>query len=543
VTRGIFIIVSLCLLPGWPAAAQPLPIVPRPASAHLLKGTFQAGRSTVIYADADAQPVAQWFAEQLRSEFGLAAGVTTEPSRRSVFHFRIDASVPEEGYRLRIGPRRVTIQGQPAGLFYGAQSVLQLAAARRTPAMVLPAAEIIDQPRFAYRGLHLDTARHMFPVEFLKQYLDWMARYKLNRFHWHLTDDQGWRIEIPQYPRLAEVASMRKETLVGHAPQSSKYDGQPYGGYYTQDQIREVVAYARDRFITVIPEIEMPGHSLAALAAYPDLACTPGPFEPATTWGGFKDIYCPREATFQFLENVLTEIMRLFPSHYIHIGGDEVDKDRWKESPEAQAVIEREGLKDLGELQSYFIRRMEKFINAQGRRMIGWDEILEGGLAPDATVMSWRGEDGGIQAARQGHDVIMTPGAYLYFDHYQGDRDKEPLAIGGMLPLEKVYSYNPTPAVLSAEEKTRILGPQANLWTEYIADVRQVEYMLFPRLFALAEVAWSPQESRNYRDFLGRVPPQLARLKREGVNYRPLSPTSNSTTSTSRKGPSRRLRH
>jgi hexosaminidase len=287
----------------------------------------------------------------------------------------------------------------------------------------------------------------------------------------------------------------------------------------------------------------MPGHSLAALAAYPDLACTPGPFEPATTWGGFKDIYCPREATFQFLENVLTEIMRLFPSHYIHIGGDEVDKDRWKESPEAQAVIEREGLKDLGELQSYFIRRMEKFINAQGRRMIGWDEILEGGLAPDATVMSWRGEDGGIQAARQGHDVIMTPGAYLYFDHYQGDRDKEPLAIGGMLPLEKVYSYNPTPAVLSAEEKTRILGPQANLWTEYIADVRQVEYMLFPRLFALAEVAWSPQESRNYRDFLGRVPPQLARLNREGVNYRPLSASSKSTTSTSRKGPSRRLRH
>jgi hexosaminidase len=367
----------------------------------------------------------------------------------------------------------------------------------------------------------------MFPVEFIKQYLDWMARYKLNTFHWHLTDDQGWRIEIRQYPRLAEIASMRKETLVGHAPQSTQYDGQPYGGFYTQEQIREVVAYAGDRFITVIPEIEMPGHSLAALAAYPELACTPGPFETATTWGVFKDVFCPKDNTFQFLENVLSEVMELFPSRYIHIGGDEVQKDRWKESPDAQAVIHREGLKDESELQSYFIRRMERFINSKGRRMIGWDEILEGGLAPDATVMSWRGEQGGIAAARQGHDVIMTPDAYLYFDHYQGDRGvngkSEPLAIGGMLPLEKVYSYNPLPAALNPEEQKHILGAQANLWTEYIADPHQAEYMLFPRLFALAELAWSPQGSRNYRDFLTRVPPQLARLKRQGVNYRPLS--------------------
>jgi hexosaminidase len=282
------------------------------------------------------------------------------------------------------------------------------------------------------------------------------------------------------------------------------------------------VAYARDRFITVIPEIEMPGHSLAALAAYPELACTPGPFETATSWGGFKDIFCPKDSTFRFLENVLNEVMDLFPPRYIHIGGDEVDKDRWKESPDAQAVIRREGLKDENELQSYFVRRMEQFINSKGRRMIGWDEILEGGLAPDATVMSWRGEKGGIEAARQGHDVIMTPGAYLYFDYYQGDRKKEPLAIGGNLPLEKVYSYNPTPAVLNAEEKKHILGAQANVWTEYMADTRQVEYMLFPRLFALAEVVWSAQDARSYRDFLNRVPPQLARLKRQGVNYRAL---------------------
>jgi hexosaminidase len=487
-----------------------------------LNGTFLLGPSAAIQAEGDARPVAQWFSEQLRSEFGIAAEVTDQPSRGKAFRFVLDESLPEEGYRLRIEPRGVVIAGRPAGLFYGAQSVLQLAAARNGSVFTLPALEIQDQPRFPYRGLHLDSSRHMFPVEFLKRYLDWMARYKLNTFHWHLTDDQGWRAEIKKYPRLAEVASMRKETLVGHSPQSTTYDGKPYGGFYTQEQIRDVVAYAHERFITVIPEIEMPGHSLAALAAYPELACTAGPFETATTWGVFKDVFCPKETTFQFLENVLTEVMELFPSRYIHIGGDEVEKDRWKESPDAQAVIRREALKDESELQSYFIRRMEQFINSKGRRMIGWDEILEGGLAPDATVMSWRGEDGGIAAARQGHDVVMSPSAYLYFDHYQADRNKEPLAIGGMLPLDKVYSYNPTPAALNAEEKKHVLGAQANVWTEYIADARQAEYMLFPRLFALAEVVWSPQAGRTYRDFLNRVPPQLARLKRQGVNYRPL---------------------
>jgi len=504
-------------------AAQSLPIIPRPAVARPLKGTFVIGKSTVIYADPAVRPIAEWFRAQMRSEFGIAMDAAEEAPARNTVRFLLDTSFPEEGYGLRIEPRGVTIRGSPAGVFYGAQSVLQLASARARATYILPAAEVQDQPRFPYRGLHLDTSRHMFPVEFLKRYLDWMARYKLNRFHWHLTDDQGWRIEIKQYPRLAEIASMRKETLVGHAPQSSQYDGRPYGGFYTQEQIRDVVAYARERFITVIPEIEMPGHSLAALASYPELACTAGPFESATTWGVFKDVYCPKETTFQFLENVLAEVIDLFPSRYIHIGGDEVQKDRWKESDEAQALIRREGLKDEGELQSYFIRRVERFLNSKGRRMIGWDEILEGGLAPDATVMSWRGEQGGINAARQGHDVIMTPDKYLYFDHYQADRRREPLAIGGMLPLEKVYSYDPTPAALSAEENRHILGAQANLWTEYMADTRQVEYMLFPRLFALAEVVWSPQKVRNYGDFLSRVPPQLARLKREGVNYRPLS--------------------
>ena len=472
-TRGVLLaLYAIGAVSG--AVIQPLPIVPRPVVVRHLSGTFLLGPTAMIYADGDARPVAQWFAEQLHSEFGIAAQVLTGAPRGRAFRLVLDQSLPEEGYRLRIDPRAVSIVGRPAGLFYGAQSVLQLAAAHSGTTFILPAAEIQDQPRFPYRGLHLDTSRHMFPVEFLKHYLDWMARYKLNTFHWHLTDDQGWRIEIKRYPRLAEIASMRKETLVGHSPQSTTYDGKPYGGFYTQEQIRDVVAYARERFITVIPEIEMPGHSLAALAAYPELACTAGPFETATTWGVFKDVYCPKENTFQFLENVLTEVMELFPSRYIHIGGDEVEKDRWKESPDAQAVIRREGLKDESELQSYFIRRMEQFINSKGRRIIGWDEILEGGLAPDATVMSWRGEDGGIAAARQGHDVIMTPDKYLYFDHYQGDRGangkNEPLAIGGMLPLDKVYSYNPEPAALNAEEQKHILGAQANVWTEYIAD-------------------------------------------------------------------------
>ena len=521
-TRRILLL--LCLA-GAQLTAQP--IIPRPFLVQRLNGTFLGGRSAVIYAEPEARPVAEWFAAQLQTEFGLAAKLAPEPPGSRAFHFLIDNGQPEEGYRLRIDPRGVVIRGRPAGLFYGAQSVLQLAAARSGTVFALPALEIQDRPRFPYRGLHLDTARHMFPVEFLKRYLDWMARYKLNRFHWHLTDDQGWRIEIKQYPRLTEIGSMRRETLLGHAPQSTTYDGKPYGGFYTQEQIREVVAYARERFITVIPEIEMPGHSLAALAAYPELACPPGPFETATTWGVFKDVFCPKESTFLFLENVLSETMELFPSPYIHIGGDEVQKDRWKESPDAQAVIQREGLKDEGALQSYFIRRMEGFINSKGRRMIGWDEILEGGLAPDATVMSWRGEQGGWAAARQSHDVIMTPDSYLYFDHYQGERSNEPLAIGGKLPLEKVYSYNPVPSALSDQEKKHILGPQANVWTEYMADSRQVEYMLFPRLFALAEVAWSPQSSRSYRDFLSRVAAQLAWLKRQGVNYRPLDkPTS-----------------
>ncbi|NQU35221.1 MAG: beta-N-acetylhexosaminidase [Bacteroidetes bacterium] len=324
-----------------------------------------------------------------------------------------------------------------------------------------------------------DSGNEGYSLIIEKKYIDLLAFYKFNTFHWHLTEDQGWRIEIKKYPKLAEISSMRKETLLGHyGDKPHKFDGKPYGGYYTQDEVREIVVYASDRQITVIPEIEMPGHSLAALAAYPELGCTGGPYEVATRWGVFEDIYCTKEETFEFLENVLLEVMELFPSKYIHIGGDEAPKSRWKECSTCQAVIVREGLRDEHELQSYFIQRMEKFLNSHGRRIIGWDEILEGGLAPNATVMSWRGTEGGIAAARQDHDAIMTPGSHCYFDHYHANRELEPLAIGGFTTLEKVYSYEPVADSLTSEEANHIMGAQGNVWTEYMETPEYVEYMV-----------------------------------------------------------------
>jgi hexosaminidase len=347
-----------------------------------------------------------------------------------------------------------------------------------------------------------------------------MALYKMNTFHWHLTEDQGWRIEIKRYPRLTAVGAWRKETILQKNFDPYVGDGVPYGGFYTQDQVRDIVAYAKQRYVTIVPEIEMPGHSKAALAAYPELACTPGPFEVSTVWGVDPDIYCPSERTFQFLEDVLTEVMALFPGPYIHIGGDEAPKDRWRASALAQDVIKREHFKDEDELQSWFIRRIEAFLIAHGRRLIGWDEILEGGLAPEATVMSWRGMDGGIAAARQGHDVIMTPGSHVYFDHYQGDPTYEPLAIGGYTPLDRVYGFEPVPDSLTPTEATHVLGAQGNVWTEYIETPDYVEYMVLPRMLALAEVVWSPKTRRDWNDFVTRLPAQLRRLDALGVRYR-----------------------
>jgi hexosaminidase len=433
----------------------------------------------------------------------------------------------EEGYQLTVVPEGLQLEGAtPTGVFYGVVTLLQLIQTdSETDERYLPTCKIVDQPRFRYRGMHLDVCRHFQPAEFVKKYLDLLAMHKMNRFHWHLTEDQGWRIEIKKYPKLQEISAWRDETLIGHARHDKphKFDGIPHGGYYTQEEIREIVEYAAARHITIIPEIEMPGHSLAALAAYPHLACTEGPFEVAKTWGVFKDVYCAgNEATFEFLEDVLTETMALFPSEYIHVGGDECPKDRWKECEKSQARIKAEGLADEHELQSYFIQRIEKFLNDNGRKLIGWDEILEGGLAPNATVMSWRGEKGGIEAAKAGHDVVMTPGKPCYFDHYQSeDTENEPLAIGGLNTLASVYAYEPVPAELSADEAKHVLGAQGNVWTEYMKTGDHIEYMVLPRLCALSEVVWSEKISdRDYEGFLTRLEPHLEALESKGYNYR-----------------------
>jgi len=360
----------------------------------------------------------------------------------------------------------------------------------------------------------------MFPVEFVKRYIDLLAMLKMNVFHWHLTEDQGWRIEIKRYPELTRIGSRRSSSPVPGDP--SQQDGKPYAGFYTQDEIRQVVAYAAERHVNVVPEIEMPGHSMAALASYPELGCTGGPYQVRTQWGIEEDVYCAgNEEVFEFLENVLDEVLDLFPSPFIHVGGDECPKSRWRECPKCQARIKEENLADEDELQSYFIRRIENYLSNRGRRLIGWDEILEGGLAPGATVMSWRGTEGGIRAAQSGHDVVMTPFTHCYFDYYQSeDHENEPAGIGGYLPLETVYAYEPVPEELTPEQGEHILGAQGNVWTEYIFSPAQVEYMAYPRAIALAEVVWTPAEGRDYPDFLRRLEPYLLRLDRMGVNYR-----------------------
>jgi hexosaminidase len=428
---------------------------------------------------------------------------------------KIESGGAPESYRLDVTPDGAAIvAADSAGLFYGKVTLDQLVEAS-TPVRAL---HIEDAPRFKYRGMHLDVARHFMPVEFVKRYIDLMSRYKLNTFHWHLTDDQGWRIEIRKYPRLTEVGGCRKETVFDRSAKVG--DGTPHCGFYTQDQIRDVIQYAKARYVTIIPEIEMPGHVKAALAAYPELACTPGPFEVRTTWGVDEDVFCPKEETFRFIEDVLDEVTKLFPGPYVHVGGDEVPKTRWRASPVAEEVMRRENLADPAALQSWFIRRAEKMLIARNKRLIGWDEILEGGLAPQATVMSWRGSAGGVAAAREGHDVIMSPGSHLYFDAYQGDPAQEPLAFGGPLPLSRVYEFEPVPDSLAPDEMTHILGAQANVWTEYMKTPSHVEYMAWPRALALAEVLWSPKASRSWPSFNARLPQALRSLDRLKVNYR-----------------------
>lgn len=497
------------------------PLIPWPQTLEARDGAFtpRAG-TTITLGDPDDADLRR-LGELLVGDLLQLGGTTAEIGAGGAITLSIRADAPAgvEAYRLDVTPERIAATASDArGLFYALQTLRQLIAASPK---AIPAVRIEDAPRFPYRGLHLDVGRHFFPVDFIKRYIDLMARFKLNTFHWHLTEDQGWRIEIKKYPKLTEVGAWRTETIVGHARRGPKsYDGTRHGGFYTQDQARDVVAYARERGITVLPEIEMPGHSLAALAAYPEYANVPGPFDVRTTWGISEEVFSPSDGTFTFLEDILREVLDIFPSEYIHIGGDEAPKKRWKESPLAQEIIKKEKLADEDELQSWFIRRIERFLNKNGRQLIGWDEILEGGLAPNATVMSWRGTKGGIAAARQRHDVVMAPQEDLYFDHYQGDPEHEPLAIGGMTPIEDTYRYEPIAPELSAEEAGHVLGPQACVWTEYMPTTDQVEYMVYPRALALAEIAWSPREARNWDSFSTRLPAGLSYLDTLGVNYR-----------------------
>ena len=425
-----------------------------------------------------------------------------------------------EGYVLTVKADRVTLNGQTEnGVFYGIQTLRKsIPAETKATSILLPAGSIQDEPRFSYRGMHLDVGRHFFPIEFIKKYIDLLALHNMNTFHWHLTEDQGWRIEIKKYPKLTEIGAWRDRTVIGR--NTEEYDNTRYGGFYTQEQAKEIVKYAEERYITVIPEVDLPGHMLAALAAYPEMGCTGGPYEVCPRWGVFEDVLCiGNEKSMQFLEDVMAEIIDIFPSKYIHIGGDEAPRTRWEKCPKCQARIRTEKLKSdknhtaEDRLQSYCMTRIEKFLNSKGRRIIGWDEILEGDVAPNATVMSWRGSAGGIKAAQLGHDVIMTPNDYCYFDYYQSeDTRHEPFAIGGFVPLEKVYSLNPT-ASLTEEQAKHILGTQANLWTEYIPTSEQVEYMVLPRMAALAEVQWTQQEKKDYTNF-------ISLYRRDGLNYR-----------------------
>lgn len=503
-------------------SSKPVSIVPKPVHVTAGDDSVQWDESVLIVAKSDDEKqVAGLLKEYLENDkLKVTVAESGEDEDKITLSTSRTDSLGDEGYHLAVNEDGINITANSgAGLFYGVTSLLQIIDTNGS----VPFVEVTDYPRFPYRGLHLDVGRHMFPPAFIKKYIDLLARHKMNRFHWHLTEDQGWRIEIKKYPRLQEVASFRKETVVGHSSRNrkeEKYDGKPYGGFYTQDEIRDIVRYAAQRHVTIVPEIEMPGHAQAALAAYPNLGCTGGPYQVATTWGVFPDVFCAgKEDPFIFLQNVLDEVMALFPGEYIHIGGDECPKVRWEKCPYCQKRIKTEHLKDEHELQSYFIHRMEKYINSKGRKIIGWDEILEGGLAPNATVMSWRGEEGGIAAAKQNHDVIMTPSKWCYLDHYQDTTGKEPLAIGGYLPVSQVYSYEPVPPQLSGDEAKHILGAQGNVWTEYMATPDYVEYMVYPRASAMAEVVWSPKKSRDYDDFVQRMAHHLKYLDRLHVNY------------------------
>lgn len=498
-----------------------LPIIPLPNKCILQNGEFILSPKTTIYFnDKRLLNHINYFNDYLKKNNQFELSIVKDSSKINsiILECKNDPNQIHESYHLLINSNKITIKGDTAGVFYALQSLVQLINNQTSNIIKLPCLIINDEPAFKWRGMHLDVSRHFFPISFIKRYIDFLALYKLNVFHWHLTDDQGWRIEIKKYPKLIQIGAFRKGTMFGKYSDSN-YDTINYGGYYTQEEIKDAVAYAQKRQITILPEIEMPGHSQAAIASYPFLSCTGKPQEVAKGWGVFEDVFCTKDSTFQFLKDVLDEVMILFPGKYIHIGGDECPKTRWKKCLHCQSIIKKENLKDEHELQSYFIKRIEKYINSNGKQIIGWDEILEGGLAPNAAVMSWRGEDGGISAAKDNHFVVMSPGTHCYFDHYQASPSDEPLAIGGFTSLEKVYSYNPIPKELNEEQKKYIMGAQANVWTEYILNEKQVEYMSMPRMAALSEVLWTHKENKNETNFLIRLQKHFTLLDNLKVNY------------------------
>ena len=520
---------------GTVVSPETVSIIPEPSSVEMTEGAFRLTEKTqanFLYEAPELEYVASALEDITEAVFGQ--GIKMNLSSLDTSHginFILDENIPSEGYKLEVAAETIDIaSSSAAGAFYAVQTLRQLMTAEAftagdVKAVEIPAVKIEDAPLLGYRGTMLDVGRYFFPVEDVKCVLDIMAMHKMNTFHWHLTDDQGWRIEIDKYPKLTEVGSMRKRTIIGKDPngeydENTPFDNVPHGGFYTKEQIREVVEYAAERFITVIPEIEFPGHAVAALASYPWLSCTGEQYEVRQSWDIDDRVFCPgKETTFEFMEGVLAEVVEMFPSEYIHIGGDECPTKFWQKCPHCAKRIKEEGLKTYRQLQGYGIDRIEKFLEAHGRHMIGWDEILEAGVTPNSIVMSWRGTEGGIKAAKQGNRAIMAPSTYCYLDYYQSeDRENEPLAWGGHLPLEKVYSFNPFEG-LSESEKDYILGVQGNLWTEYIPEIKQAQYMLLPRLAALCEVAWT-SERGGYDDFIERLPALEALYDAAGYQHR-----------------------
>jgi hexosaminidase len=525
-----FYLSILLFCPFFIFAQQTVSIIPKPVDLTLTSGNFTLDGNTGIKynsASKELQVAAGFFVAYIKNISGYNLAINGKTAKSVLLEIKPNSVLGEEGYQLNITPSSVTISAnKKAGIVYGMQTIFQMLPAIRTnAAMVIPCMQVTDYPRFKWRGMMLDVSRHFYSADMVKEFLDLMASYKMNVFHWHLVDDPGWRIEIKKYPKLTQVGAWRVDRTNktwGDAEPAKPGEKPTYGGYYTQDQIKDIIRYAAERNITIVPEIEMPGHSAAAIASYPYLSCLQQPQSPVTegNYTNTSSNYCAgNDSVFMFLQNVLSEVINLFPSTYIHIGGDEVDKEPWKKCPRCQARMKTLGLKSEEELQSYFIKRIEKFVVSKNRKMIGWDEILEGGLAPEAAVMSWRGEDGGTAAAKMKHYVVMTPGEPCYFDHYQGKPETEPLAIGGYNSVKAVYVYEPVPKELNADESKYVMGSQGNVWTEFIKSREYLEYMILPRMLALSEVLWSPKDQRSWDDFNNRLPYQFRTFDQKGFHY------------------------